>query len=123
MCKNNPNTIRNSKSRLEPLALVVLTDLGAEVEHLASSREAVIYRLLLLSLLYDEVLIPDEVPALSRQLSVWFREGQGLRTASTVSRRLRRNHRRNGTGLEIGSFQSGSSVSLRGERRRNEPDA
>jgi hypothetical protein len=57
-------------------AAVVLTDWGANTEGLSGSRDALLQQLLLLSLVYDEVLIQDEVLALSKKLSRWFARGQ-----------------------------------------------
>jgi hypothetical protein len=51
---------------------VVLTDWAADLEHLGKGPEAVLYELMLLSLLYDSILIQDEVFALSDKVSWWF---------------------------------------------------
>lgn len=51
---------------------VILTDWGADVENLGKSPDAILYELLLLSLLYDKILVQDEVLALSKRMSRWF---------------------------------------------------
>ncbi len=51
---------------------IILTDWGADCESLGQSPEAVLYELLLLSLLYDNILIQDEVFALSNRMARWF---------------------------------------------------
>jgi hypothetical protein len=56
---------------------VVLTDWAVEVDHLRANRDNFVYQLLLLSLLYDEVLIQDEALVLSDTLAHWFGESDG----------------------------------------------
>ncbi|HEV3075441.1 MAG TPA: hypothetical protein VHB47_13560, partial [Thermoanaerobaculia bacterium] len=55
---------------------VVLTDWGAKTEGLSASRDALLQELLLLSLVYDQLLIQDEVLALSTKLARWFTSGK-----------------------------------------------
>jgi len=56
----------------ETYTSVVLTDWAAFPENMGTSPEATLYQLLLLSLLYDEILIQDEIFALSDKLAQWF---------------------------------------------------
>lgn len=58
---------------------VVLTDWAADVDHLRADRDAIIYQLLILSLLYDEILIQDELLVLSDPLADWFGQREGIR--------------------------------------------
>jgi hypothetical protein len=51
---------------------VILTDWAADGENLGKNPEAVLYEILLLSLLYDKILIQDEVFALSNKMARWF---------------------------------------------------
>lgn len=56
----------------ETFTSVVLTDWAAFPDTMGKSPEETLYQLLLLSLLYDEVLIQDEVFVLSDKLAQWF---------------------------------------------------
>ncbi|MBZ0131710.1 hypothetical protein [Candidatus Methylomirabilis sp.] len=58
---------------------IVLTDWAADVDHLRADQDAVIYQLLILSLLYDQILIQDELLVLSDPLAAWFGRGEGQR--------------------------------------------
>lgn len=59
------------KNRLQP-GSVVLTDLSAGVESLPEKAEEFLCQIAVLALLYDEVLIQDEVLALSKKLARWM---------------------------------------------------
>lgn len=61
---SNPPTSETSR--------VVLTDWAADTESIAVSPDALLYELLILSLLYDEVLVADEAFVLSQRLTSWF---------------------------------------------------
>lgn len=63
---------------------VILTDWAADVDNLRTDRNSFIYQLLILSLLYDEILIQDELLVLSNQLSSWF----GLREDNWIWQEL-----------------------------------
>jgi hypothetical protein len=51
---------------------IVLTDWGRHNEPTVESRDSFLYELILLSMLYDEVLIQDEVFVCSKKLARWF---------------------------------------------------
>lgn len=55
---------------------LVLTDWAADQKNLGNSPKAVLYKLLLLSLLYDKILIQDELFALSPRMARWFSTGE-----------------------------------------------
>lgn len=63
---------------------IVLTDWAADVDHLRADRHGVIYQLLLLSLLYDQVLLQDELLVLSNALAEWFGQRDGQRIWNEV---------------------------------------
>src|SRR5437867_3753046 len=69
---------------------VALTDWTADVDHLRADRDAIIYQLLILSLLYDEILVQDELLVLSDPLAEGFGQGEGKRIWEEV--------------LDVGSF-------------------
>ena len=56
---------------------VVLTDWAAGVDHLRTDRSGFVNQILLLSLLYDEVLVQDELLVLSDPIANWFTTGDG----------------------------------------------
>jgi hypothetical protein len=57
---------------------IVLTDWAADDENLGSSPHAILYDFLLLSLLYDHILIQDEALVLSDRFATWFSEPGNL---------------------------------------------
>jgi hypothetical protein len=57
---------------------LILTDWGANFDGLYHDPKILLYELLLLSLLYDEILIQDEVFVLSNKLSNWFSKSESI---------------------------------------------
>lgn len=57
---------------------VVLSDWAANVEGIGKSSDSVIYELMILSLLYDEILVSDEVLVLSSKLAKWLSDGNSF---------------------------------------------
>jgi len=64
-------------TRIRPRS-VVLTDWAADTDNLRVDRSGLIHQLLLLSLLYDEILVQDELLVLSDPLASWFSSKEGL---------------------------------------------
>lgn len=64
MTKEKDNSLANDS--------LVLSDWAAKVEFLGLSIEAVVHELLVLSLLYEKILVQDEVFALSNKLAGWL---------------------------------------------------
>lgn len=58
---------------------VVLVDWSRHNEPTAHSRNSLLYELMLLSLLYDEVLVQDEILVCSKNMARWFSEPESFR--------------------------------------------
>jgi len=58
---------------------IVLVDWARNDEPTARSRELLLYELMVLSLLYDEVLVQDEIFLCSRKMARWFRGPENFR--------------------------------------------
>jgi hypothetical protein len=70
--------MKHKKKKASRPTSVVLTDWSADPQHIGKSSRDVIYELMLSSLLYDEVLVQDEVFALSTRLAGWFSPGKDI---------------------------------------------
>ena len=63
---------------------LVLSDWAADVEAIASSRDALLYELLVSALMYDAIFIQDESIVLSDKLAAWFGTQEGFDLLSTI---------------------------------------
>jgi hypothetical protein len=70
-CRMNPKQQRSST-----LESLVLTNWAADERNIGKSPKEVLYELLLLSLLYDKILIQDEIFVLSPRMASWFSTGE-----------------------------------------------
>ncbi len=57
---------------------VLLTDWGADGERIRGDKSSVVYQIIIPSLLYDEIIIPDEIFVVSNKLARWFGNDEGL---------------------------------------------
>ncbi len=71
-------------SRLGRTSRLVLSDWAADVENIASSRDALLYELLISALMYDVILIQDECIVLSEKLAGWFGTEEGFELFAAV---------------------------------------